>query len=435
MTMTEPKPTMTATEVQTERAEAERPFAVVLEHGLCRTDPAQEARVQAFCADPLGYLKGVRPPTPPPEALPLDPAVLAQLREARAQGRETVLVTRGAAAQAEAIAEALGLFDRVETAAPGPDLAARLEAVLGAWPELAQASAPAAGRLRARLKAIRPHQWAKNMLVFLPALAAHEAAGFWAAMSAFIAFSLTASSVYVLNDISDLAADRAHPRKRLRPFAAGTLSIGEGLWLASGLILVAIAVSVLLVAPAFLAVLAVYYLATFAYSFWLKRKLVIDVIMLAALYTLRIVAGAVASAVLLSPWMLGFSMFIFLALAAVKRQAELTDMVLAGDSGRVGRGYVPDDLPVIRSMALAAGYSAVLVLALYISSEDVRTLYSTPEALWLLCPILLYWISRMVMNTHRGKMTDDPIVYAATDRVSLSCIFSSALVVAAAAVF
>jgi hypothetical protein len=133
--------------------------------------------------------------------------------------------------------------------------------------------------------------------------------------------------------------------------------------------------------------------------------------------------------------MLGFSMFVFLALAAVKRQAELTDMVLAGDESRVGRGYVPDDLPVIRSMAMSAGYSAVLVLALYISSEDVRVLYSMPEALWLLCPILLYWITRMVMNTHRGRMTDDPIVYAATDKVSLSCILASGLVVIAAAVF
>jgi 4-hydroxybenzoate polyprenyltransferase len=160
-----------------------------------------------------------------------------------------------------------------------------------------------------------------------------------------------------------------------------------------------------------------YFVITFAYSLWLKRKLLVDVLMLAGLYTIRIVAGGAAAAVPLSPWLLGFSMFLFLALAAVKRQAELSDQMRTGRAS-AGRAYEVEDLPVIRGMALAAGNAAVMVLALYISSDDVQRLYSRPELIWLICPFLLYWVLRMIMKTHRGEMTDDPIVYAATDRVS-----------------
>ncbi len=417
--------------------EARAPFAVVLQGALCPTDLATEARVQAFSADPLSVLRGGKPPSLPPEALPLDRALIDRVREARAVGRPTLLLTTGDRPQAELIANGLDLFDEVIDLPDTGDetVAAALSNRYSAAPEIARPTVAQSSDLRAHIKAIRPHQWSKNLLVFLPALAAHNAAGLGPAVAAFAAFSLTASSVYVLNDLSDLAADRAHPRKRFRPFAAGTLSVGEGLRMALGLILAALVVSLLFLPIAFLGVLGLYYAATFAYSFWLKRKLVIDVIMLASLYTIRIIAGAVAAAVTLSPWMLGFSMFIFLSLAAVKRQAELTDMVRAGDNARAGRGYVPDDLPVIRSMALAAGYAAVLVLALYISSADVTVLYSTPEALWLLCPILLYWVSRIVMNTHRGRMTDDPIVYAAKDRVSLGTVVISAAIVIFASEF
>lgn len=413
------------------------PFAVVLEGVLCRTDLQIEARVQAFSADPVRSLSGHAAPPLSAEALPLDGDVLDALRTARADGRPTLLVTSGGLAQADLIAQELGLFDEVVHLPDTPAAELHSELAVRFSPELelvqsTPAPSGAPGNTRAQIKAIRPHQWSKNLLVFLPTLAAHDTGGIGAAVAAFVAFSLTASSVYVLNDLSDLAADRAHPRKRFRPFAAGTLSVSEGLRMALGLVLGALVVSVLFLPLQFLGVLGLYYVATFAYSFWLKRKLVIDVIMLASLYTIRIIAGAVASAVWLSPWMLGFSMFIFLSLAAVKRQAELTDMLRAGDAARAGRGYVPDDLPVIRSMALAAGYAAVLVLALYISSEDVSRFYSIPEALWLLCPILLYWVSRIVMNTHRGRMTDDPIVYAAKDRVSIGAVLLSAAIVIAA---
>ena len=412
-------------------------LVVSLEDVLSRTDIAAERRVQALCADPVGVLRrgeaaGGQPAALPPEALPLDQSVLSQVAAARAEGRRTILATGQDEAQARSIADGLGLFDEVIAGARGDKArAARIAEVAGPDPEWAASAAATDGspKMRARIKALRPHQWSKNLLIFVPLLAAHDLGGLGPALAAFAAFSLTASSVYVLNDIADLAADRAHPRKRLRPFAAGDLSVTDGLAMAAGLILAAIAMALAFTPPLFLAVLALYYAVTFAYSFALKRKLIVDVITLAGLYTVRIVAGAAAGAIPLSPWMLGFSMFLFLSLAAVKRQAELVDMLAEGKGGRAGRGYVPEDLPVIRSMALAAGYAAVLVFALYISSDQVTVLYTAPEALWMVCPLLLYWVSRMVMVTHRGWMTDDPIVYAATDKASL------AVVVCAAAIF
>ena len=410
-------------------------LVVHLDGVLCRTDTQAERRVQAFAARPVASLRGVPPPVLPASALPLDTAVLDRVRAARSAGRRTVLATAGDPAQAEALAAELGLFDEVAADLPFEAPRTTLEARFGAEVEhVVRGDGTEAAGWRAALKAMRPHQWSKNALVFLPVLAAHAPGGIGAALAAFVAFSLTASSVYVLNDIADLAADRAHPRKRFRPFAAGTLTVGQGLRLAAGLILGALVVALLFAPPLFLAVLSGYYVMTFAYSLWLKRKLVIDVITLASLYTIRIVAGAAATGIALSPWMLGFSMFIFLSLAAVKRQAELTDMERAGVTSLAGRAYMPDDLPVIRAIALSAGYAAVLVFALYINSAEVQLLYRQPDALWLICPLLLYWISRIVMKTHRGLMTDDPIVYAATDRVSLLTALTGAVIFVAAGV-
>ena len=410
------------------------PLVVSLDGALCPTDTRAERRVQALTARPLAAARGAPPPVLPARALPLDPDLLERVRAARAAGRRTVLATARDPDQAEALSAELGLFDEVATDLPPEAPAPVLEARYGPDVEHLVPGPRAGAGWRAALKAMRPHQWSKNALVFLPVFAAHAPEGLAAALAAFVAFSLTASSVYVLNDIADLAADRAHPRKRYRPFAAGTLSVGQGLRLAAGLILGALVVAVLFAPPLFLGVLTGYYAMTFAYSLWLKRKLVIDVITLASLYTIRIVAGAAAAGIALSPWMLGFSMFIFLSLAAVKRQAELTDMARAGVTSLAGRAYMPDDLPVIRAMALTAGYAAVLVFALYINSEEVQLLYARPDALWLICPLLLYWISRIVMKTHRGMMTDDPIVYAATDRVSLLTALTGAAIFLAAGV-
>jgi 4-hydroxybenzoate polyprenyltransferase len=202
---------------------------------------------------------------------------------------------------------------------------------------------------------------------------------------------------------------------------------------AAVLLLVALALGLLTGSASFLGALAVYLLMTFAYSLFLKRKLLVDVLTLAGLYTIRIVAGGAAAGLILSPWLLGFSMFLFLGLAAVKRQAELTDQMQTGRESS-GRAYRVEDLPLLMALALSSGIAAVLVLALYIASDDVQVLYDRPQVLWLLCPIMLYWILRMVMSTHRGYMTDDPIVFAAIDRISQATLALAAGVVILATV-
>lgn len=272
------------------------------------------------------------------------------------------------------------------------------------------------------IKALRPHQWLKNILVFVPLLLAHhlDVVSFARALMAFVAFSLVASSVYVLNDLLDLNADRAHARKCKRPFAAGTVPIAHGTAMAGVLLGVGAVLSVAL-GPIFLFVMLSYYAMTTAYSFYFKRRAVIDVSVLSGLYTLRIIAGGVAVGVPLSMWLLAFSVFFFFALAAVKRQAELVDNINAGKVQAEGRGYRNEDAEVISQMALGTGYVSILVLALYMNSPDVALLYSNPPALWGICLILLFWISRIVLLTHRGEMHDDPIVFAVRDRISRLC--------------
>ncbi len=276
--------------------------------------------------------------------------------------------------------------------------------------------------LRSLIKAMRPHQWMKNLLVFVPLLAAQQYGNtslLELAVFAFLAFGLTASSVYLLNDLVDVMDDRHHARKRKRPFASGDLSLLVG-WLAwPGLLLLAILISVLLLPGRFTAVLSGYFLLTLAYSFSLKRQAVLDVITLAALYTVRIVAGAMAVSVSLSFWLLSFSMFLFLSLAFVKRFGELEKARARGKPGDIrGRGYSPDDLEVVSSMGIASGYMSVLVMALYIQDSKTAILYHAPKFIWLACPLLLYWISRVWMITHRGHMHDDPIVFAIKDKTS-----------------
>jgi len=409
-----------------------------------------------------------------PVELPLNDAVLETVRAAREAGRRTALVSAADHRQVTAVAEATGLFDEAYGTAEGRNLkgetkaafltdhfgpkkfdyvgdsradlpvwaAARHAITVGAGAGLRQAAGaanaqishidPPVSKAKSMLKAIRPHQWSKNALLFLPMLAAHDMSRLTSVFLGFLAFCLTASAVYVINDLTDLAADRAHPRKRKRPFAAGDLAVATGVAMAGLLLLSALILGFVIGNPRFLGVLALYLAATFAYSLWLKRELIVDVLVLAGLYTIRIVAGGAAANIVLSPWMLGFSMFLFLALASIKRQAELTDQTKTGRAS-AGRAYEVEDLPVLRAMALSAGNATVLVLALYISSADVQALYSRPELLWLVCPILLYWIIRMVMKTHRGQMTDDPIVFAATDRISLFVVAACALIGLAAA--
>lgn len=395
--------------------------------------------------------------------LPINDDVLAMLRDAHAAGRQIALVTSADQRQADAIAEDLGLFDAVKGSdenAPfdGAAKAAWLTDRYGAsgfdyigndlrdlpvWnvarnifsanandttrreldglgKEVAHLTPQASGlsRIKPYVKAMRPHQWLKNTLVFVPALAAHEPSAFVPSFMAFVLFSLVASSAYLLNDMLDLAADRAHPRKCKRPFAAGDIPVANGMVQFACLLAVSGLVA-LWTQPLFFAVLATYFGLTLLYSFVLKRKLIIDICTLGGLYTIRIVGGAAAAAIMISPWLLGFSMFIFLSLAAVKRLAEIADMIKRGETSAAGRAYEVRDLPVVLGIALASGYSAAMIFALYISSDTVIALYSLPELLWLFCPILLYWISRMTIIAHRGEMHDDPIVFALRDKVSL----------------
>lgn len=290
------------------------------------------------------------------------------------------------------------------------------------------------GLLRPLLKALRLHQWAKNVLVFVPLFAAHrwgDTALLQDAVLAFFAFGLCASSVYLLNDMLDLEADRYHPRKRERPFASGDLSLIAGfvlvpllllgtVWLASGL------------PQMFWLVLAAYYALTVAYSFGLKSLVLVDTITLAGLYTVRIIAGGVAVNVPLSFWLLLLAVFLFLSLALVKRYAELDAMQRQGKLKAAGRGYHVEDLPILHSLGTASGYLCVLVLALYINSPMVTSLYGNPHAIWFLCVLLLYWVSRVWLIAHRGQMHDDPVVFALRDRVSQVVAVLAVLTVLAA---
>lgn len=274
--------------------------------------------------------------------------------------------------------------------------------------------------LRDYLRAMRPHQWVKNILVFLPMLAAQQTGQVGSTLLAFVLFCMAASGIYIFNDLADLASDREHPRKKLRPFAAGRIPIHKGLMQGMALAGVSIILSMLAMNAAFTMVLVLYLLATSAYSFSLKKKLIVDVVTLAVLYTLRIIAGAAAVGIMLSPWLLAFSVFIFFALAAVKRQAELIDLSKRSKTSSAGRGYLAGDVNVMQALAISSGHAAVLVFALYLDSDAVRSLYASPEVLWAICPIMIYWLARVSMLTHRGYMHDDPIVFAARDTVSLA---------------
>jgi 4-hydroxybenzoate polyprenyltransferase len=281
------------------------------------------------------------------------------------------------------------------------------------------AAAPAARRAArpALVRLLRPHQWSKNLLLFVPLAAAHrlqEPALAARATIAFVAFSLCASAAYVVNDLVDRERDRAHPTKRLRPIAAGEIGAGAAAAIAAALLAAGVAVAAFVGLP-FLALAAAYLAATTLYSLRLKTVPMLDVMILAGLYTVRLFSGAIAIGVPLSEWLLTFSMFLFLSLALVKRTSELRRH---GARTAGGRGYVAEDERQLASLGAAAGYVAVLVLALYVSGDHVRTLYAHPGGLWLLCPILLYWVGRIWMLANRGLVHDDPVLFALRDRVS-----------------
>ena len=288
------------------------------------------------------------------------------------------------------------------------------------------------GTARAVVRALRPHQWAKNVLVALPLLLAHRATepGLLAGtVLAFVALCLCASGTYVVNDLTDRDRDRRHPTKRTRPFASGALSPAFGAGLAGVLVAAAFSVSVAL-PPAFAFALAAYVLVTLAYSVHLKGEPILDVMVLAGLYALRVVAGGAAAGVPLSEWLLAFSLFFFLGLALLKRYVELRQMETGAAPADNGRGYLAADASLVRAAGPATGLFSVLVLALYVTSPEVRVLYSHPELLWAAIPAFLYWTLRMWLLAHRGEMPDDPVLFAVRDRVSYAVV---AIVTAAVA--
>lgn len=396
--------------------------------------------------------------------LPYDAQIIEMIQAEKAGGRMIVLATASHVSLAERIAEHLQLFDLVlasnanrnlsgnnkrdllvahygeggfdyignskddlpiwkvsrQAYVVNPDqgVESRVEAMTQVEPTIRTNTAS----VRDWRKALRMHQWLKNALIFVPLLAAHRFVQLDLlrdGVFAFFCFGLCASSVYILNDLLDLCDDRHHKSKCHRPFASGRLSIKTGLILVPTLLLTAFGAALVLLPWQFSAVMAAYYGLTLAYSLQLKRLMAWDVIALAMLYTARIIAGVAAFNLTLTFWILAFSMFIFLSLAMVKRYAELRDArAREVNTFARGRGYYPGDLDMIASLGASSGYLAVMVLALYIQDAKTTALYVTPHVIWLACPLLLFWVTRVWMLTHRGQMNEDPVVFAIRDRTS-----------------
>jgi 4-hydroxybenzoate polyprenyltransferase/phosphoserine phosphatase len=404
-----------------------------------------------------------------PGLLPYRPQVLDFLRTQRRAGRRVILATASDRRIADGIARQFDLFDDVLASDGHINLKGsnKLVAIreycrqhgfsqfayagdaladLPIWKEAAEAYVVAPGPLvraatrqfgtrlqivehrrgvaAAALQAIRPKQWIKNLLVFVPLLLSHQ----WtdigkiiAGCIAFVAFSACASAVYLMNDLLDIQADRHHPTKRKRPLASGALPIHYGIPLGGALLLFSAVLSLIALPVDFFGYLALYFLVNCLYSFWLKQKLVLDVLLLAGMYALRIIAGGAATEIWpVSKWLAAFSIFLFTSLAFAKRYSELARLA-AEDEGqsRRSRGYLVSDLSMIESVGPTSGYLAILVLAMYIDSEAASKLYTHAGFLWLICPLLLYWITRLWFAVKRGELQEDPLLYAVRDRVSI----------------
>lgn len=404
--------------------------------------------------------------SPDAVSLPYHEDVIAYVRERRAQGDHIVLATASHERWALPVAQHLDLFHDVLATTAGRNLksAEKLAAIQAyceehgfeRWGYMGDAKADLpiwahahevhvvrpskdllaavqkhgkpdqvlgqkTSALKPALKAMRPHQWVKNILLFVPLFLAREFTDLnkvFATILAFAAFSLSASSVYLVNDLLDIEADRLHPRKRKRPFASGTLPIHFGPPMALALVTTAFLIAIVMLPLEYVGVLFLYMLVTSAYSAVLKSKMLIDVLILASLYTLRIFAGGVATGLIVSEWLLAFSIFIFTSLAFAKRYVEMKRLLEEGKTSAKGRGYEVGDIPLIESFGATSGYLAVVVFANYINSA-LPEVYTHRSLLWLTCPLMLFWISRLWFLAKRGELNDDPVVFAVTDKVSL----------------
>ncbi|QNI35071.1 UbiA family prenyltransferase [Alloacidobacterium dinghuense] len=395
--------------------------------------------------------------------LPYNRPLLEYLQQERGLGRRIYLATGADARLAEKIAAHLGIFDGVlasdgNTNLTGGNKLASLKSefhgedfdyIGNARPDLPLLEHAGAAMLanphaslrtllksrkipihrhfedrashrKAFLKAIRLHQWAKNVLIFVPLLLAHslKLPLVLNAIMAFFSFSLCASATYIVNDLLDIETDRRHPKKRFRPFAAGDLQASTGVaiivaFLAAGF------VGAYFLPAAFLGWLLLYLVVTLSYSLALKRVVLVDVILLSGLYTVRMLAGGAATSILISTWLAGFSVFLFFSLAMVKRFSELLNLQERGNAPSNGRGYLISDIEQLRSFGTASGYAAIVVFSLYISGTNVTQLYAHPVRMWLIVPLMLLWISRVWLLASRGEMNEDPVIFAVTDRMSL----------------
>lgn len=466
--------TAAAEPAETDRTQAPVPLCVDLDGTLIRTDTLVESLLALGPGRQLGKslvrlvragkaafkqaaMEGAKLD---PALLPYNDELLAYLRRQKAAGRRLVLATAADASVAQAVADHLRLFDEVLASNGADNLKGEAKAAalvrrfglkgfayagdsrsdLAVWAVArsgiivdASAGVSAAARktvpieaeiddrrvpLRAALLAMRPYQWVKNLLVFVPIFTAHAVTDITAWIGAagmFAAFCAAASSVYILNDLFDLQADRRHPTKRHRPLASGDLALGGGVGLA-GLLLVLGLGSAWLTGT--LAVIVIYAAASLAYSIKLKELPLVDVFMLAGLYTIRLFGGGEATGYLLSLWLLGFSSFVFLSLALVKRVEELTAAGQTGGQRAARRGYAAADAPILQMFGCGAAFASCVVLALFVQSEAAIQRYSSPGLLWGMVPLVLFWQCRIWLSAARGYMHADPIIYAARDWVS-----------------
>ncbi len=426
---------------------------------LLRRNPASIFRIPGWIAKGKAHLKDqvMQRVTLDASALPYHKEFMAYLRQEHENGRRLILATASNYRTANGIAEHLGIFSDTISSTVDTNMrhSRKLEAIQERFPTFGYAGndtadfpiwdaaeevilvnptqpalakyAVAADRIFIErrsvpgmlLKAMRCQQWIKNLLIFSPLFLAHEftdTGTLLQAVTAFFSFSFAASSIYVLNDLFDLSADQHHPRKCRRPFAAGDLSITIGALLIPLLAILSIILAMLLPLP-FLLVLLAYYAITSLYSWRLKQMEIVDVLVLAILYSMRIVAGSVATGIPASSWFIIFAIFLFLSLALVKRLSELREMENGADPDHAQRerGYTVGDLPLLMAFGTASGYLSAFVFTMYLNSEWIAQLYGRPELLWLFCPLLLYWITRIWMLAWRGRMNDDPLAFAAKD--------------------
>lgn len=455
------------------------PLIVDLDGTLTHTDTLHETLLNLLLKQPVKFLlllpslaqgkagfkaKGADSQTLDPALLPYNEIVVRHILEAKKNGRKVVLASAANQQIVDSVSEHLGFFDLAFGSSPDLNLSgeakkAKLDEEFGSgnydyignskadlqvWSQaniayIVSSSKTLAAKatllndssividnrksstLGAWVKQLRIHQWSKNLLLAIPLFAAFSAITPSRTLDlglAFLSFGLVASSVYLLNDLSDLDNDRAHHIKRSRPFAAGQIPVFIGLGASFGLALLGLFLA-LVVGLSFLLVLLIYLAATLLYTFVLKRVTLVDSLVLAFLYTLRVIAGGVATEIPVSFWLLSLSVFLFMSLAWVKRYAELDAGLKLGKQGAKGRGYTSQDMPIIMALGVASGFISILVFALYLDSDVVSINYKTPELAWLAVPMFTYLIGRVWMKAHRGEMNQDPLIYIFKDKASL----------------